>query len=103
MHSPKAPAPDPAIAAAQASEQRRAEAGQVAQTQAGLTSDTVALRRRFGTMAASVGGSAGGFTGVTPSVSFAQAVANSASGGGLLGIGGLGGGNGNLNQLIQLQ
>ncbi len=50
MHSPKPPAPDPAVAAAQAKEQARAEAGQIGQTQRGLSADTIALRRRFGTM-----------------------------------------------------
>lgn len=58
MHSPKPPAPDPAIAAAQAKEQARAEAGQISQTQRGLSADTIALRRRFGTMAAALGGPA---------------------------------------------
>lgn len=106
MHSPKAPAPDPAIAAAQATEQRRAEAGQVSQTQYGLNADTAALRRRFGVMANSVGGSAAGFSGVTPASTFADAVAASAGGGIFapsgFGGGGFGSGGGLGGGLVQL-
>lgn len=98
MHSPKPPAPDPAVAAAQAAEQRRAESGQVKQTQMGLNADTVALRRRFGVMAGGVGGSAGGFTGITPASVAAAAGGSSlfdagsffAPGGGFAGGGGRG-------------
>lgn len=105
MHSPKPPAADPAIAAAQAAEQRRAEAGQVAQTQTGLNADTVALRRRFGVMASSMGGSAGGFTGVTPASSFANAVAASVSSSFFAPPTGGGGGGGGRSEFgpIQLQ
>lgn len=102
MHSPKAPKPDPAIAAAQASELARATAGQVKQTQDGLNADDASIRRRFGTMASSMGGgSVSQFTGVTPA-SFSSAVAASVAGGGGLFAPSVGGGSG-LNRLIQLQ
>ena len=85
MGSPKPPKPDPAIAAAQAAEQRRAEADQTLQTQAGLNADNVSLRRRFGTMGTGMGSapagvltSGGGSSGDLWSTIFgyAQSVAN---------------------------
>ena len=50
MDAPDPPKEDPAIAAARASEQARAEAGQTTQTQALLAGDTMNLRRRFGAL-----------------------------------------------------
>lgn len=91
MHSPKAPTEDPAVAAAQASEQARAEAGQISQTQIGLNADTIALRRRFGSMAATLGNGSGiaGF-GVPGSTGAPGVGAGTGGGGGGLfsGVGG---------------
>jgi hypothetical protein len=100
LHSPKAPAPDPAVAAAQASEQRRAEAGQVAQTQTGLNADTIALRRRFGVMAGTVGGNVGGFGGAAGAAGGAPAAAAPSAFAAAMGVGsgGIWGGN----PLVQL-